>query len=579
MQNKTTREKIVKFFSIIKYNKKNYFFYIIQAIIRWINPLIHVIFIEKIVYYLNLWNSVLLQKTLLYYIIAIFLFEFLWIITRKVWWVISIPWWESKIYETYLKKFVQMDNNSVEKMWIWKIIAILENWRLRWSEWLSNVTEKWIALLILLSYVIFITSSHWYFYTLWFFVLLIFSVTIMVFVNKNQFKFRNKRSEIRNNRLKLVTKILMSKNEILQTNRINYEVKNIDELSKNSSEINLAMANWRIVQNRLIPFIIWISLFFFVFTFWKEVIKWNMLISEFVAITSIFLVINSSVNSFLQFYIDLTKDFIDIEKMWDFFDNTPSLSWYDTWNDFVYKNGNIILKNLSYWYNQWQDVFKDFNLEIKWWKITAFVWNSWSWKSTLVKLISWYIKANNGEIIIDNQKLYEISLKSYYKYIGYLTQEPSVFDWTILDNLTYAITREVSREELDEVIKLSVCDFIYDLPKWLETQIWEKWIRLSWWQRQRLAIAKIMLKDPKIIILDEPTSSLDSFSEELITKAMNNLFKWKTVLVIAHRLQTVKHADEIIVIENWKIVERWKHNDLVKQNWIYNRMLELQSGF
>jgi len=193
-----------------------------------------------------------------------------------------------------------------------------------------------------------------------------------------------------------------------------------------------------------------------------------------------------------------------------------------------------------------------------------------------------------------------------------LTQEPSVFDWSILDNLTYALSPHTSPipngegidqlhvayslpfgeiewglelegeniyNKIHQIIKLSKCEFIYDFPKWLETEIGEKWVRLSGGQRQRLAIAKIMLKNPKIIILDEPTSALDSFSEELITKAMNNLFSWRTVLVIAHRLQTVKHADEIIVIENWLIAERWNHSELVEKNGIYSRMLELQSGF
>ncbi len=87
---------------------------------------------------------------------------------------------------------------------------------------------------------------------------------------------------------------------------------------------------------------------------------------------------------------------------------------------------------------------------------------------------------------------------------------------------------------------MSKCEFIYDLPNGIDTEIWERGVKLSWWQRQRLAIAKIMIKNPKIIILDEPTSALDSFSEDKITKAMNNLFKWRTVIVIAHRLQTVK---------------------------------------
>jgi ABC-type multidrug transport system fused ATPase/permease subunit len=132
---------------------------------------------------------------------------------------------------------------------------------------------------------------------------------------------------------------------------------------------------------------------------------------------------------------------------------------------------------------------------------------------------------------------------------------------------------------IQEAIRLSKCEFIYDFPDWLETEIGERGIRLSGGQRQRLAIAKIFLKDPKIIILDEPTSALDSFSEEAITQAMNELFKWRTVIIIAHRLQTVKHADDIILLDKWAIMERWTHDELVAQWGQYAKMLELQSGF
>ena len=135
-------------------------------------------------------------------------------------------------------------------------------------------------------------------------------------------------------------------------------------------------------------------------------------------------------------------------------------------------------------------------------------------------------------------------------------------------------------EAILPTIILWVCSsFVYDFPNGLETEIWEKWIRLSWGQRQRLAIAKIFLKNPKIIILDEPTSALDSFSEEQITIAMHNLFKWRTVIIIAHRLQTVKSADDIILIEDGKVKERWTHASLVRKKWIYKKMLDLQSWF
>lgn len=579
MKNLKPIEKILKFFSLIKYNKKDYALYFVQAVIRGAQPLIHVIFIEKIVFAITKQDIFLLEKTLYLYIFIIFTYELLWFITRRVWWVITIPQADKNIYDIYLNKFIQMNNNEVEKIWIWKIIAILENGRFRWSESLADSIEKGTSLFILLSYVFYVTFSHGIYYTIWFLILLFLSVSILVVVNNYQFRYRRRRSEIRNNRLRLITKILMSKNEILQTDRINSEIEKIENYSNEMSGINLDMSNGRTIQNRIMPFFISISLFVFVSFFWKSVVSGEMSLSQFVWITSIFLVINSAISNFIVFYLNLTKEFIDIEKLWDFFENTSNLEWYDTWKNFKYKSGNIEINNLTYSYYEWKNVFEGFSINIPWWKITALVWNSWSWKTTLVKLISGYIKANSWDIIIDWQKLSEISLKSYYKDIGYLTQEPSVFDWSVLENLTYAINRKLKKWELEEVIKQANCEFIYDLQDSLETQIWEKWVRLSWWQKQRLAIAKIMLKNPKIIILDEPTSALDSFSEEQITKAMNNLFVWRTVIVIAHRLQTVRHAHNIFVMENSQVKESWTHEDLIKKWWIYAKMLELQSGF
>ena len=334
--------------------------------------------------------------------------------------------------------------------------------------------------------------------------------------------------------------------------------------------------------------------------FWNKIDFW-----EFVSLISIIYILDQILTKSVDLYIDFNKIYPDVEKLWDLFDTTPQITWYEQWNNFKHINWEIEIKNINYSYDENKYVFKDFSLKIKGWVITAFVWVSWSWKTTLVKLIAWYIKPNSWEIIIDWQKLSETSLKTYYKDIWYLTQEPSVFDWTVLENLTYAIgntspqapllTGEgnintsspvrrglrwgINEKHLNKIIKLAKCEFIYDLPNWLDTEIGERWVRLSWWQKQRLAIAKIFLKDPKIIILDEPTSALDSFSEEQISESLNNLFAWRTVIIIAHRLQTVKHADDIIVIESWKIIERWTHKDLIKQKWHYKKMLDLQSGF
>lgn len=267
--------------------------------------------------------------------------------------------------------------------------------------------------------------------------------------------------------------------------------------------------------------------------------------------------------------------------MWDFFAETNEIEWYENGEDFVHKSGAISIKNLNYSYDDENPVFKNFSVEIKGNQVTALVGPSWWWKSTLAKLISGYIKQGSGNIIVDGQNLSDVSLKSYYKDIWYLTQEPSVFDGTIRENLLYAIDekKNIWKEKLKEIITLANCEFIYNLPKGLDTEIWERWVKLSGWQKQRLAIAKIFIKDPEIIILDEPTSALDSISEQKITDAMHNLFKNRSVIIIAHRLQTVKNADNIIVIEWWKIVEQGSHNELIKKKWFYKQMLDLQSGF
>jgi ABC-type multidrug transport system fused ATPase/permease subunit len=284
-------------------------------------------------------------------------------------------------------------------------------------------------------------------------------------------------------------------------------------------------------------------------------------------------------NDSIWFFKNFTKNFFSIEKVWDFFEKTEKNHQLDSWNKFHYLDWNIQIKkmNFSYWKNI---IFKDFSLELKGWSKTALVWLSGSGKTTLVKLISWFLTSYGWDIIIDWQNLKELDLRTLYRNIWYLSQEPSVFDWKIIENLLYGIDWEtVDDDFIDKIISLAHCEFIYDFQDWLDTEIWEKWVRLSWWQKQRIAIAKVFLKNPNIIILDEPTSALDSFSEELISSSFDELFIWKTVLIIAHRLQTVQKSNEIIVFDWWEVIERWSHKILIERNWAYKKMLDLQSWF
>lgn len=243
--------------------------------------------------------------------------------------------------------------------------------------------------------------------------------------------------------------------------------------------------------------------------------------------------------------------------------------------------GEIVFDDIVFWYKTDKKVFDWFELSITWGTTCALVWHSWSGKSTLIKLLLRYYDITQWNIYIDWQILSTIQRSSWYKELWYLSQEPSIFDWTIQENLLYWVdaSQTVTEEDMRKALSMAqIDDHIKSLSLWLKTEIWEKWVKLSGWEKQRLAIARIFLKNPKVLILDEPTSSLDSISEHAITKVMKELFVNRTVIIIAHRLQTVMHADNIVVLDHGKIVQQWTHEQLLIQDWVYKKLVNLQKG-
>lgn len=517
---------------------------------------------------------------LLYIFMWLVLTNYLILITTRKWtYAVLWPIYKKFMFSKYIKEYTYLDNNETEKLGTWKLIAMIERWM---YSWVDLVVRFFIDILPNATFTIFWFIFIWFINIYYMFAILIVFISIFILTYLLQKKSKILRAKRRDSNIWITSrfvKILMAKFEILQNEKWIEEFNYISDALDYNVSLNYKMRNYGIFTEISSKILIDGSKILLILMFWMGL--WNNLINfwEFVSIMSILYILDQMLTNFISIYVEFTKIFVDVEKLWDFFDTTPRIKWYTKWKEFKYKTWTIKIEKLNFWYAKNKPVFKDFSIKLSWWKVTAFVWNSWSGKSTLIKLLAWYIRASSWNILIDNQKINEISLKSYYKNIGYLTQEPSVFDWTILNNLTYSIEWDLPEWELDRVLKLAKCEFVYDLPKWINTQIWERWVRLSWGQRQRLAIAKIFLKDPKIVILDEPTSALDSFSEEQITSAMHNLFKWRTVIIIAHRLQTVKHADDIILIEDWEIKERWTHRELVKMKWQYAKMLDLQSWF
>lgn len=486
-----------------------------------------------------------------------------------------------KLNVIYMSKFINLDNNKIESLWTWKAFSIISKWI---DNWVEVLLSRWINLLIWLFSIVYaffvIAFSAWfkYFIVIFFIFILLFSI-VYFWVNLS-LKYRRIRKDTTTEYDRNIIKMIMSKFEILQNNRIwsekNKLNKLIDKIVWLSVKEELIWSSWNFAVRLMFAMI---QLFVFIWLgIW--VIKWEVQFDHFILVNWLVNVINKYLWWFSREIRTVSIKIVDIDKLLETFDNITEIPGINNPTPFEYESWNIKLDNITYWYIEDTNIFSNFSLEIKWKKKTALVWDSGSWKTTLMKLIAWYIHPKDWNIIVDNQNISDINLISYYKNIWYLTQEPSVFDWTIRENLLYALDREPTQIEIEETIINSKCEFIYDLPNNLETEIWERWVKLSGWQKQRLAIAKIMLKNPNIILLDEPTSALDSISEQIVSEAFHNLFKWRTVIVIAHRLQTVKEADEILVFKKWEIIERWTHEELSKkEDWEYKNMLDLQTSF
>ena len=244
--------------------------------------------------------------------------------------------------------------------------------------------------------------------------------------------------------------------------------------------------------------------------------------------------------------------------------------------------GNIKFKNIEFSYDNISDditkktTLKNINLEMQGGKMTALVGYSGSGKSTILNLIPRIYDAENGDITIDNQSIYKTKLVSLRENISFVSQDTNLFDDTIKNNIAYA-DMDATDDEIFNAAKLSFAsEFIEKLKDKYDTKIGENGIRLSGGEKQRLSIARAILKKSKIILLDEATSSLDAETEDKIQKAINYLTKNRTTIVIAHRLSTILNSDKIYVIDSGHVVAEGNHEDLMTKSSIYKNFYDKQ---
>jgi subfamily B ATP-binding cassette protein MsbA len=266
-----------------------------------------------------------------------------------------------------------------------------------------------------------------------------------------------------------------------------------------------------------------------------------------------------------------------IERIFEIFDTKPDIE--DASNAAAlpaHIEGKVDLRNVTFGYDPAVPILKGLNLEVKPGEVVAFVGPSGAGKSTLVNLIPRFYDVTAGEICIDGQNIADVKVRSLRNNVGMVLQDNILFTGSIKDNILYGRPGASDEEIIEAAIAANAHEFILSLPDGYETEIGERGTKLSGGQKQRLAITRAFLRDPRILILDEATSALDSESENLIQAALNRLMIGRTTLIIAHRLSTIMHADTIVVLDQGRIVEKGRHEELLANRSVYYHLYMAQ---
>ena len=359
--------------------------------------------------------------------------------------------------------------------------------------------------------------------------------------------------------------------------RENYENtradKYIEELKEKSKKIAIVYVRTAPIMETMTGIIIAILIFYS----GKLIFNDELGINNFFSFLAAMMLAYQPVRALATLNIGINQGISAAKRILPIIDNEQTILDKKQSKDVEITKGKIEFKNVNFRYeNKNEIVLKSLNLNIEGGKMSSLVGHSGAGKSTILNLIPRFYDVYSGDIILDGNSIYNLKIKSLRDNISLVSQDTTLFDDTVRNNILYA-NPEANDEDIEKATELSFAkDFIEKLPKKYDTIIGENGVTLSGGEKQRLSIARAMLKKSKIVLLDEATSSLDSETENKIQEAINYLTKDRTTLVIAHRLSTILNSNKIFVVEQGEVIDQGKHEDLIKNSEIYKNFYERQ---
>ena len=428
---------------------------------------------------------------------------------------------------------------------------------------------------IILVCLILLNLFSWYFSIITFFVIL-FYISFTFIVTEWRVQIRKKMNDADNVRGQKSIDSLLNYETVKYFNNENFESSNYDKSLEEYEKFAIKSAISLNFLNLGQALIITIGIIGMMILTVYQIQSNEMSIGDFIIVNTYLIQLSIPLNFIGFVYWQIKQSLVDMENMFTLLNEKTEITDNIDAKDLIISNASVEFKNVSFHYDEKRKIIKDISFKIYPNQTVAIVGPTGAGKSTISKIFFRFYDPASGSILIDNQDIRKVTQKSLRKQIAVVPQDTVLFNETLFYNISYGNPNS-SKEEIIQVTKMAkLHDFIKNLPDGYNTIVGERGLKLSGGEKQRVAIARALLKKPKIFFFDEATSSLDTKTEKEIQNNLEHLSKNITTIIIAHRLSTVKNADNIIVLDNGEVVETGNHKRLLELNGLYSNLWKQQ---